>query len=162
MRLTKTCSERVRFAVGDPDRADPKSVQDVETVELVLDRSGALEARNESELVRSLGRPDLFERTGADHELLMGDVREPHAEVVDDVVPLPASARRDRRRTAHERVEDAVQPRCGESLVACPLASLPAVLRHLRDVPWRHGDVIVQRDDDVLIEETKCAPFLGG
>ena len=91
----------------------------------------------------------------------MRDIGEAHSQVVDDVVPLPAHPRGDRRRAAHQRVEDAVQTRNGETLVAGPLAAMAAVVRHVRDVRRRDRDVVVERNDDVLLEQTLHASLFG-
>src|SRR5204862_813010 len=109
-RLAQATAERVGFAVRDPRRTDPESVEDVEAVDLVLDRRRRLERRDESDLTVLLRAADVVERFATHDEVLVRDVRKPHPEVVDDVVPFPAGLRRDRRGAVHEAVEDRVEP----------------------------------------------------
>ena len=106
--FAQAAAERVRLAVGDARRADAQAVQDVESVDLVLDRRGGFERRNERDLAVGLGAQDVVRRLGADDHLLVGDVGQAHAQVPDDVVPLPARLGRDQRGAVHQAVEDGV------------------------------------------------------
>ena len=97
--------------------------------------------------------PDVPQRLAADDEVLMRDVREAHAEVVDDVVPLPAGLRGDRGRAVHKAVEHSVEPGDGHARVAGEVAALAPVLREFREVFRYDEAVIVQRDREVLVEK---------
>src|SRR5439155_38561 len=141
-RLAQARAQRVGLAVRDADAADAEAVEDVEAVDLVLDRRGRLDARHEGDPAARLRGADLRYGPGAHHHVLVREVRQAHAEVEHDVVPLPPGTRRDRRRAAHERVEHAVEAGHGQTLVARPLPPVAAVLRHLGNVRGRLGRAI--------------------
>src|SRR6185503_8184803 len=93
-------------------------------------------------------------RLATDDEILMGDVAHPHAEVEDDVVPLPSGLRRDRGRAVHHGVEDGVESGLGHPGVSGEVASLTAIVGQIREVLRNDEAMVVERDRDVLVEQT--------
>src|SRR5947207_12858462 len=104
-RLAQATAKRVGFAVRDPRRTDPESIEDVEAIDLVLDRRRRFERRDESDLTVLLRAADVVERFATHDEVLVRDVRKPHPAVVDDVVPYPAVCRRDRGVAFHDTLD---------------------------------------------------------
>ena len=158
--FAQSAAQRVGLAVGDARRADAQSVQDVQPIELVLDRRGRLERRNERDLTVLLGAQDVFGRFGANHHVLVGDVGQAHAQVPDDVVPLPAGLGRDARGAIHQAVKDRVDARDGQALVAGPVAAGAAVLEDLLGVLGHDERMVVQRDDQALRQQFLSASLL--
>jgi hypothetical protein len=91
----------------------------------------------------------------------MRDVRQAHAEVVDDVVPLPAGLRSDRRGAVHQAVEHRVETGLRHARVAGDVTTLAAVLGQVAEVLRDHEAVVVERDREVLVEEALHALLLG-
>src|SRR2546426_183448 len=143
-RFPKPAPERVGLAVRDARRPDPEPVEDVEPVDLVLDRRRRLERRDERDLSVLLRALDVVERLAANDEVLVGDVAHPHPEVIDDVVPLPPGLRGDGRGAVHEAIENGIEARLGHAGVAGEVTTLTAILRKVAEVLGNDETVIVQ------------------
>jgi hypothetical protein len=139
---------------------DAEAVKDVHAVHLVLDGGGGLERGHQRDPPLAVGLLDVPHAVGHHHEVLVGQVAQPHAQVVQDVVPLPAGLRGDRADAVHQVVEHAVEPRGGEALVAREVAAPPLLLEDLADVLRRHDRMVVHRDHDVLRHQALDARLL--
>ncbi len=128
--LLEARAERVRLAVGDAQDAQADPVQDLDPVELVLDHRRALLRGDERDLALPVGAVEVLDGFAPDQEVLVGEVAQAHAHVVDDVVPLPAALRRDEGGAVLEVVEHAVPVRIREprtpSRCGLPCRSLPS------------------------------------
>ena len=94
-------------------------------------------------------------------EVLVGPVRVAHADVVDDVGPLPAALAGDGRGAVAEVLEDRGQARAGEPLVARGQVRVADPLVLLGDVVRGHLEVVVERDRRVGREQAPGAVLLG-
>src|SRR6266536_5232912 len=159
--LPQARAERVRLAVGDAHLPHPQAVEHVDAVDLVLDRGGGLQPHHQREPAGLVREADVGHRLGAENEVLMGDVAEPVAEVVDGVVPLPAGLAGDARGAVHEVVEHRGQARAGQPLVPGAVPPGADQVEGLGDVVGEDRGVLVQRDDDAVGEQAAGALALG-
>src|SRR3972149_6089029 len=119
--------EGVRLAVGDPHHPDAEPVEDVDPVDLVLDRCCGLERRDHRDAPTCVRLEDVVDRRADEDERLVRHVAVAHAVVGDPVGPLPRRLRRDVSGSVLEVLEDGVEPRYCEALEAVPLTSLTDV-----------------------------------
>ena len=126
--LLQAAAERVRLAVGDTHLPDAEAVEHVEAVDLVLDRGGGLQAEHQGQAALLVSGQDVGDGARHDDEVLVRQVGQAHAEVVDDVVPLPADLAGDAGRAVHQVVEDRGHARRGQTTEARVLARRPDVL----------------------------------
>jgi hypothetical protein len=160
--LAQAAAERVRLAVGDAHLAHAEPVEHVDAVQLVLDRRGRLQARDQRDPAGLVRVADVGHRPGAEHEVLVGEVAEAVPEVVDHVVPFPARLAGDAGGAVHEIVEHGRQARPGEPLEAGVLAAGADHVEGLGHVQREDRGMLVQRDDDALGEQAVGALPLGG
>jgi len=88
------------------------------------------------------------------------DVAVTHAEVPEDVIPLPPRLASDHRGAIHEVVEDNVHARRGETFVAGPIAAGATILPDFVDVLRNDEGVVVERNDQLIVEQPIGSPFL--
>ena len=161
--LGQAAAERVGVGIGDADLPQAQAVQDVEPVELVLDRRGGLQPEHEPDPPGAMGLVDVGH--GADHHdlVLVGQVRLAHAQVGDDVVPPPRGVPGDAGRAVHHVVEHHGQARRRQARVGGVLAPGAVVLGGLLH-PQREPDrVIVQADDEAVAQQAlRPLPLPGG
>ena len=153
-RVAHAAAQLVGLAVGDADHPHAEPVEDVEPVQLVLDRRGSLDAGDQRDapgLVRAL---DVGHAGAEEHRRLVRDVGQVHAEVEDHVLPFPAAGRRDRGGPVEEVLEDGVEARCGHALEAVELPPLPDVGVVVVRIQRQDPAVLVQRDADQIVEQT--------
>jgi hypothetical protein len=77
MRVTglgQAAAQRVGVGVGDPDLPEPQAVEDVEAVDLVLDRGGRLQPEHEPHPPRAVGLVDIGHRADRHDPPLVGEV----------------------------------------------------------------------------------------
>ena len=88
---------------------DAEAVEDVEPVELVLDRRRRLEGGDQRDPPVAMRALDVVDGAGGKTSRLVRDVGQVHAEVVDHVGPLPADLRGDGGGAVHEVLEHGVE-----------------------------------------------------
>src|SRR6266850_782727 len=147
------CVMVIGFALAEP-------VEHVDPIDLVLDGRRGLKPRHEGDPSRFLGRCEIeVRRRDVDHALVV-DVGEAHAKIEEDVVPLPALVRGDRRGAVHEVLEHDVRVGDREPGVARRVATLPPLLQHAAHVLREDRGVVVHRDDLRAIQDRPCTLLL--
>jgi hypothetical protein len=146
-------AERVGLAVGDAHLPHAEAVEDVDPVDLVLDHGGRLEPGHQRDGPGLVRPPEVGQRGGPEHEVLVGEVAEALAEVVDDVVPLPARLAGDAPRAVHEVVEHRGQPGVRQALVAGAVATGADQLEAFGDVVREDRGMVVQRDHQAVRQQ---------
>ena len=87
--LGQAAAQRVGVGVGDPYLTEPKTVEDIEAVDLVLDRGGRLQPEHQPHPPRAVGLVDIGHRADGHDLPLVGEVGLAHPQVGDHVVPPP-------------------------------------------------------------------------
>jgi hypothetical protein len=149
----QAAAERVGVGVGDADLPQAQAVQHVEPVEFVLDRRGGLQPEHQPGPPGPVGLVDVGDGADGRDVVLVGQVRQTHAEVGDDVVPPPRGVPGDARRAVHHVVEHDGQARRRQARVGGVLAPGAVVLGGLLH-PQREPDrMVVQADHQAVAQQ---------
>ena len=159
-RLLQPRAQRIGLAVGDPERPHPEAEEQINAVQLVLDHGRALHRRDPRHPALPVRPQDVVHPQAMDQEVLVRQVAQPHPEVVQHVVPLPAPVRLDGADAVQEVVEDRVPARVPQPLDRGRHAPGAHVRRRLADIPRKNARVLVQRNHDELRGEPRGAGLL--
>ncbi len=151
--LATAGAERVRLRVGDAEHPDAHAVQDVDPVELVLDRRRRLERGDERDPALGVGAGDVLRPLAPKRVALVGPVAVAHAHVVDDVRPLPAHLRGDRRDAVLEVLERRIEPRAREPRIARRDPALADPRLRLGRLERVDLQMVVKRDADRRLDQ---------
>jgi hypothetical protein len=148
--LVEPGAQRVGVGVGDADLPDAQAEQDVELVQVVADRGGRLQPEHQPDATGGVGGLDVGDRPDDADAVLVGEVREPHAEVDYDVVPLPRCVAGDAGGAVHHVVEHDGEPGVAQPGEGGVLAAGAVVARGVGYVGGEQHRVVVQADRHVV------------
>ena len=95
-------------------------------------------------------RDNISNAVADQNKILVGQVAQTHAQVVGDVIPLPAGLRGNRTQAVHQIVKDAVQPRARQSLKAGEVPAQALLFEYLVDLLRDHDRMVVHGDRNIL------------
>ena len=123
--LLAAAPQCIALGISHAQLADAQAIQDVNAVHLVFNGSSSLDHKHHGDLALFFCGKDIVHGFTMDNKILMGQVTQPHPQIMNDVDPLPTVRTGNNVGAVHHIIEDTVDVGIGQRLISAAITASP-------------------------------------